>query len=143
MDISGFRGASVNDNTHRQHCYLAYSSVEDATLLMQALGPEACMAKVDIHDAYRLVSIHPADRPFLGVSWRDRVFVDYQIPFGLASTPAIFSGGVVHGAFPTDLTFNVYVSIVNVHILYIFILCSIFLFTLIAACFDIWHLTTD
>ena len=49
------------------------------------------MAKVDIRDAYRLVPIHPADRPFLGVSWRDRVFVDCQLLFRLASAPAIFS----------------------------------------------------
>ena len=90
-DLSCSKGASVNDITRRQHCHLAYSSVDDANLLMQALGPEACMAKVDIRDAYRLVPIHPADHPFLGVSWHDRVFVDCQLPFGLASAPAIFS----------------------------------------------------
>ena len=52
VDLSRPKGASINDNTRRQHCHLAYSSVYDATLLMQALGPEACMAKVDIRDAY-------------------------------------------------------------------------------------------
>ena len=91
VDLSRPKGASVNDYTRLQHCHLAYFSVDDATLLMQALSPEVCMTKVNIHDAYRLVPIHPADRPFLGVSWRDRVFVDCQLPFGLASAPAIFS----------------------------------------------------
>ena len=91
VDLSHPKGASVNDTTRRQHCHLADSSVDDASLLMQALGPEACMAKVDIRDAYRLVPIHPTDCPFLGVSWCDSVFVDCQLPFGLASAPAIFS----------------------------------------------------
>ena len=85
VDLSRPKGASVNDNTRHQHCHLANSSVYDATLLMQALGPEVCMAKMDICDAYRLVPIHSADHPFLGVSWCDRVFVDCQVPFGLVS----------------------------------------------------------
>ena len=91
VDLSRPKGASVNDNTHRQHCHVAYSSLDNANLLMQALGLEACMAKVDIRNAYRLFPIHLADRPFLGVSWCDRVFVDCQLPFRLASAPAIFS----------------------------------------------------
>ena len=91
VDLSRPEGSSVNDNTRRQHCHLAYSSVEDATLIMHSLGPGASMAKIDIRDAYRLVPIHPEDRPFLGVSWGDGIFVDCQLPFGLASAPAIFS----------------------------------------------------
>ena len=49
------------------------------------------MAKIDIKDAYRLIPVHPQDRRFLGISWQGTVYVDCQLPFGLASAPAIFS----------------------------------------------------
>ena len=35
--------------------------------------------------------IHPEDRRFLGVSWQGSVYVDCQLPFGLATAPAIFN----------------------------------------------------
>ena len=49
------------------------------------------MATLDIRDAYRLIPIHPEDCPFLGIQWRDGFDMDCQLPFGLASAPAIFS----------------------------------------------------
>ena len=49
------------------------------------------MAKVDIQKAYRIVPIHPADRRFLGIRWRDKYFVDLALPFGLRSAPGIFN----------------------------------------------------
>lgn len=91
VDLSRPEGHSVNDSVRRQYTHLAYSSVEDATLLMHALGPGTLLAKVDIRDAYRLLLIHPEDRPFLGIKWQGGCYVDCQLPFGLASAPAIFS----------------------------------------------------
>ena len=70
---------------------MAYSSIEDASLAMHALGQGAQLAKIDIRDAYRIIPVHPEDRPFLALSWQDRVYIDCQLPFGLASAPAIFS----------------------------------------------------
>ena len=49
------------------------------------------MAKIDIQNAYRLVPIHPGDRRFLDVSWQGSVYADCQLPFGLATAPAIFN----------------------------------------------------
>ena len=69
----------------------AYSSTDDAAMLMHFLGLGAPMAKVDIQNAYRLMPIHPADRRSLGVSWWGSVYVDCQHPFGLATAPAIFN----------------------------------------------------
>ena len=70
---------------------MAYSSVEDAALAMHCLGPNTELAKIDIRSAYRIVSIHPSERAFLGVQWRGGTFIDCQLPFGLASALAIFS----------------------------------------------------
>lgn len=91
VDLSSPDNYSVNDNIHRELTHVAYSSVDDAALLMHHLGPHTLMAKIDIQDAYRLVPVHPMDRSFLGVTWQDGVYVDCQLPFGLASAPAIFS----------------------------------------------------
>ena len=91
VDMSSPKNASVNDSIRRQFTHVAYSSVEDAAHLMQHFGTNAQLAKIDVKEAYRIIPIHPEDRPFLGLCWRDQVYVDCQLPFGLASAPAIFS----------------------------------------------------
>ena len=91
VDLSSPACSSVNDQLHREWTHVAYASVDDAALVLNALGPGALMAKIDIKDAYRIVPIHPNERRFLGVCWDNQVYVDSQLPFGLASTPAIFN----------------------------------------------------
>ena len=46
------------------------------------------MAKVDIESAYRLIPVHPQDRPLQA---GDQIFVDPMLPFGLRSAPKIFN----------------------------------------------------
>ena len=46
---------------------------------------------MDIKSAYRLIPVHPQDRPLLGMCWDKRVFVDNALPFGLRSAPKIFN----------------------------------------------------
>ena len=70
---------------------MAYSSIEDASLAMHTLGPGAQLAKIGIRDVYRIIPVDPEERPFLALSWQDQVYVDCQLPFGMASAPAIFS----------------------------------------------------
>ncbi len=49
------------------------------------------MAKLDLKDAYRIVPVHPHDRPLIGMRWRDSIYMDMALPFGLRSAPKIFS----------------------------------------------------
>ena len=49
------------------------------------------MAKFYVASAYRNVTIHPDDRPLLGMQWRGNYFVDLVLPFGLCSAPFIFT----------------------------------------------------
>ena len=91
IDLSRPDGHSVNDQICRELTHLAYSSIEDAALLMHSLGPSTQLAKIDIRDAYRIVPVCASERPFLAVAWQGGVYVDCQLPFGLASAPAIFS----------------------------------------------------
>ena len=91
VDMSRPREASVNDMLCRGLTHIAFSSVEDATHLMHYLSASTLLAKMDVSEAYRLVPIHPEDRIFLGIQWQDAIYVDCQLPFGLASAPSIFS----------------------------------------------------
>ena len=49
------------------------------------------MVKLDLKDAYRIIPIHPADYPLLGIRWHGRIYIDRALPFGLRSAPKIFS----------------------------------------------------
>ena len=60
----------------------------------QQLGPGALLAKLDIRSAYRLIPVHPDDRPLFGFSWRGHDYVDGMLPFGLHSAPKIFTAVV-------------------------------------------------
>ena len=91
VDLSHPGDRSVNHLIRREATHVAYSSTGDAAHLMHFLGRNTLMAKLDIKEAYRIVPIHPDDRRFLGVCWQGQVYVDCQLPFGLASAPVIFS----------------------------------------------------
>lgn len=47
--------------------------------------------KIHIQSAYRIVPVHPHDRLLLGAQGRGSVYVDALLPFGLHSTPKIFT----------------------------------------------------
>ena len=55
------------------------------------LGKGTLLAKVDIKSAFRLLPVHPADRYPLGMQWKDKLFVDICLPFGLRSAPKLFN----------------------------------------------------
>ena len=54
-------------------------------------GEGAMLAKVDIKSAYRIIPVHPEDRPLLGMRWREALYVDSALPFGLRSAPKLFN----------------------------------------------------
>ena len=59
--------------------------------LLWGLGRGALLAKLDVKSAYRLILVHPLDRPLLGIEWQGSVYVDGMLPFGLHSAPKIFT----------------------------------------------------
>ena len=91
VDLSFPSNFNINDNLHCNLTHVAYSSVDEAAAIIHNLGRHALMAKIDIKDAYRLIPVHPQHHRFLGIPWQGTVHVDCQLPFGLASAPAIFS----------------------------------------------------
>ena len=91
VDLSHPDKASVNDGIDPRLCSLHYTSVDEAVREVVALGPRAQMAKFDIESAYRIVPVHPDDRPLLGMAWKGKYYVDTALPFGLRSAPKIFN----------------------------------------------------
>ena len=91
VDLSSPEGQSVNDGINPPLCSIKYASIDDATAIIQQLGRGTLMAKLDLRDAYRIVPVHPLDRPLLGMQWKDTTYVDTALPFGLRSAPKIFS----------------------------------------------------
>ena len=90
-DLSFPEGMSVNDGIDSQLCSMQYTSVERMAKTAQQLGRGALMAKIDIRSAYRLVPVHPDDRPLLGIEWQGNHYIDGMLPFGLRSAPKIFT----------------------------------------------------
>ena len=91
VDLSSPEGHSVNDGIDREQCSFSYTSVDEVAGVILQLGQGAMLAKMDIKQAYRIVPVHPQDRPLLGMGWQGVVFIDKALPFGLRSAPLIFS----------------------------------------------------
>ena len=91
LDLSSPEGRSVNDGIQPALCSLSYVSIDDAARAVAKAGRGALLAKVDIKSAYRIVEVHPEDRPLLGMLWDGGLFIDSVLPFGLRSAPKIFT----------------------------------------------------
>ena len=91
VDLSAPRGCSVNSGISESLCSLSYASLDNAVGLIQRLGPGTQLVKLDLKDAYRMIPVHPYDHHLLAVTWRDAIYVDRCLPFGLRSAPKIFT----------------------------------------------------
>ena len=90
-DLSYPPQQSVNDGIDPELCSLSYTTVDDIARRIAQFGSGALLAKVDIESAYRLIPVHPDDRPLQAMSWEDQIFIDPMLPFGLRSAPKIFN----------------------------------------------------
>ena len=91
IDLSYPKGRSVNDAIDKSIYSLSYISVRDVANTAVALGRGALIVKTDIKAAYRLVPVQPQDRIWLGMRWKDQIYIDCMLPFGLRSAPKIFN----------------------------------------------------
>ena len=91
VDLSSPTHHSVNDAIAADKCHMHYASVLDAASYIRHLGTGASLAKVDLENAYRIVSVHPDDHHLLRFCWGNQVYIDTALPFGLRSAPKIFS----------------------------------------------------
>ena len=90
-DLSFPAKRSVNDGIDPALCSLSYVSVDQVTEVAAKLGRGAILAKVDIESAYRLVPMEPRDRPLMGIRWKEKIYCDCMLQFGLRSAPKLFT----------------------------------------------------
>ena len=91
VDLSFPKGHSVNDGLPKSLCSLLYISMDDAIDHIIATGPHTLLAKIDIKNAFRLLPVHPADRYLLAMEWKNAIYLDTCLPFGLQSAPKLFN----------------------------------------------------
>ena len=91
LDLSSPLYSSVNDGIAKDLCSLKYATVDQAVQQILRLGTGTLLAKIDIQHAFRNIPVHPADRKYLGMSWKGNIYVDTVLPFGLRSAPKIFN----------------------------------------------------
>ena len=105
-DLSFTPGHSVNDGVDPLLCSLSYTAVDHVAEVVVSLGVGALLAKVDIESAYRLIPVRPEDRLLQAMQWRDQIYVDPMLPFGLRSAPKIFNASS-QGRGATPIRLNV------------------------------------
>ena len=91
VDLSHPKGRSMNDGIEAELCSLRYTSVDEAVRRSLQMGRGTWLTKLDIEVAYRIVPVHPEDRPLLGMMWGKGLYMDTALPFGLRSAPKIFN----------------------------------------------------
>ena len=93
MDFSQPRDKSINEGISKEDFAVIYSYFDDATSLVRAAGRWCLMSKVHFHikHAFRIIPVRPADWELLGFQWEGSFFVDTRLPFGLSSSPGIFT----------------------------------------------------
>lgn len=90
-DLSFPDGSSVNDGIDAALCSLSYTTIDDVASIATVKGTGALLAKINIESAYRLIPVHPQDRPLQAMRWEGQIYVDPMLPFGLRSAPKIFN----------------------------------------------------
>ena len=91
VDLSSPRGGSMNKGINLDEFSLQYIRVDKIISMVGKYGRGVLMAKFDVEAAYRNIAVHPADRFLLSMKWHGQFFVDLTLPFGLRSTPYIFT----------------------------------------------------
>ena len=81
LDLSRPKGSSVNDGIDPEVCSPKYVSVDQAV----HHGTGSMSKKIDIESAYHCIQM---TRPLL---WRDKLYIDATLPFGLRSAPKILN----------------------------------------------------
>ncbi|KAL9977320.1 hypothetical protein ACROYT_G014710 [Oculina patagonica] len=84
------RPTSVNAHIPPEDYSLHYIKVDNAITILQDLGQNCFMSKLDIKAAFRNIPVHPTDWELLGMKWQGLYFFDMVLPFGLRSAPFLF-----------------------------------------------------
>ena len=90
-DRSFPEGSSINDGIDTPACSLSYVTVQEVMHRAVSIGKGLLLAKIDIKSAYKLVPVSPLDCKWLSMCWKEQIYVDSKLPFGLRSAPKNFN----------------------------------------------------
>ena len=88
--FSALEGRSINDFINPTHYSLHYRTIDSAIYIINVLGRNALMGKIDFKNAFRQVPVRREDWHLLGIQWQGRWYVDKCLSFCLHSSPALF-----------------------------------------------------
>ena len=91
MHLSAPAETSINDGINKEEFTLHYSTIDDAIRMINNLGRNALLAKIDIKHAFRTVPVRLEDRELLGIYWKQKYYIDCCLPCGLRSAPFTFN----------------------------------------------------
>lgn len=83
-------GKSINDYIDPNLCSVKYTDFDEAIKMIQDLGKNCFLFKMDIKNAFRLLPIHPDDFELLGFSFKEKIYFDKSLPFGCSISPSLF-----------------------------------------------------
>ena len=75
-------GESINDFIDPHLTSVQYTNFDEAVNMVQRLGRNCKLFKIDIKNAFRLIPIRPQDFELLGFKHKDKYFLDKALPFG-------------------------------------------------------------
>jgi len=83
-------GESINDYIDPALTSVEYTSFDEAVALIQRLGKNCKLFKMDIKNAFRIIPVRPEDFELLGFQHKNKFFFDKALPFGASISCSIF-----------------------------------------------------
>ena len=83
-------GESINDGISKEFSTVQYTSFDAEVNMIQSLGRNCKIFKMDIKNAFRLLPINPNDFELLGISLNEKLYIDKALPFGAAASCKTF-----------------------------------------------------
>ena len=88
--LSAPEGRSINKFINPMHYSLHYHTIDSAISILNTLGCNCFMGKIDLKNAFRQVPVRREDWHLLGIQWQGSWYVDKCLPFDLHSSPTLF-----------------------------------------------------
>ncbi len=88
--ITDLRRSGINSAIPREVATVKYTKFDKIIAQCLHKGKGCFLAKTDVKSAFPIIPINPQDWPLLTMRFDDQYFVDKCLPFGLASSCAIF-----------------------------------------------------
>jgi len=80
----------VNQFIDEEFCHVQYSSFDNVLQMISSLCRGTELGKIDIKQAFRLLTVHPADFDLLGIKFENQFWIDKNLPMGCSISCYLF-----------------------------------------------------